>query len=421
MKRLQALKRIITLLILFQVSSYFSQDLLIKNEDSWHYYDDDYLENDWIQQSEFSNWKFGKSPLGYGSDQINTVLNFGDNKEQKHITKYFKKKLVIQNTYVAYQFKILSDDGAMVYINGKELIRENMPNSSIGNTTLAASTIKGEAEHLFKEYYFDNSIFNEGENTISISVHQVHTYSSDCIFSLELIGHHNPEVLKSVIDDHNKSNQELKYRIKDLNTKFEFEKISVQKERLEDTNFYLRILLYLFCFLGVLLVLGYYFILEYSKKNKKELELKQITLSAKILEKDKEMITLSTNILHNKQYFKEIKADLKGIKTDEKGIIKGIIKQIDYVLERDDDWHILKEHFNAVYDNFYDKLNEKHPTLSETELRHCMFIKLHMHTKEIARILLIDPRSVQTGRYRIKKKMNLNENEDLRDYLLKFI
>ena len=49
-----------------------------------------------------------------------------------------------------------------------------------------------------------------------------------------------------------------------------------------------------------------------------------------------------------------------------------------------------------------------------------MFIKLHLQTKEIARILLIDPRSVQTARYRIKKKMNLKEEEDLRRYLISF-
>ena len=42
-----------------------------------------------------------------------------------------------------------------------------------------------------------------------------------------------------------------------------------------------------------------------------------------------------------------------------------------------------------------------------------------MQTKEISRILLIDPRSVQTARYRIKKKMSLDEDQDLREYLLK--
>ena len=127
---------------------------------------------------------------------------------------------------------------------------------------------------------------------------------------------------------------------------------------------------------------------------------------------------LTTNLLHNKQYFKEIKADIKGLKTEDKKTVKTIINQIDSVLERDEDWKTLTEHFNALHNNFYDKLIEKHPNITETELRHCMFIKLHMQTKEIARIFMIDPRSVQTARYRIKKKLNLEESENLRDYLL---
>ena len=168
----------------------------------------------------------------------------------------------------------------------------------------------------------------------------------------------------------------------------------------------------------MLSLFGYYFIIDNSRKRRIIQREKIKELNLDIIKKDKELITLSTNLLHNKQYFKEIKADIKGIKTTEIAALKNITNQIDKVLERDEEWNTLKMHFNAVHDNFYDKLIALHPTITETELRHCMFIKLHLHTKEIARILLIDPRSVQTGRYRIKKKMNLGENEDLRDYLL---
>lgn len=78
----------------------------------------------------------------------------------------------------------------------------------------------------------------------------------------------------------------------------------------------------------------------------------------------------------------------------------------------------LKKHFNEVNSGFVDRLISKYPLLTDIELRHCIFIKLHMQTKEIANILHIDPRSVQAARYRIKKKMDLDEGIDLRDYLL---
>lgn len=412
------LKKITILLILLLTNQLYSQVTIIKDQDYWHFYDNGYLDDDWVKLENFSDWKKGKSPLGYGDKKNNTILDFGNNKEKKHITKYFKKKIFLDKEYVAYEIKIKRDDGAVVYINGKEILKDNMPNVTINSTTLAVNTIKKEAERIFNQHFFVGNILKKGENIISVSIHQAYEYSSDCIFSLELIGHDNHEVLSFVLDKKNKTNKELELNIKNLNTKFEYDKILIQKESLESTNYNLKIIVFLISIFFILSLFGYYIILENVKKREKDKNRKIAIINSKNIAKDKKIITLTTNLLHNKQYFKEIKADLKGLKTEEKTAVRAIVNQIDHVLERDEEWKILKEHFNAVHNNFYDKLIEKHPTISETELRHCMFIKLHMQTKEIARILLIDPRSVQTGRYRIKKKMNLGEDENLRDYLL---
>jgi len=97
--------------------------------------------------------------------------------------------------------------------------------------------------------------------------------------------------------------------------------------------------------------------------------------------------------------------------------LKKLYLKLDFILNHDDDWINLKKHFNVIHTDFFDKLNKLHPLLSESEIRHCVFMKLHMHTKEIARLMNIDPKSVQTSRYRLKKKMNLDDNIDLKDYL----
>ncbi|WP_288954941.1 hypothetical protein [uncultured Polaribacter sp.] len=408
----------LTICFVFQ-NTINSQTKIIKNKDIWYYYDKGYLEDDWYKTTEFSKWKTGKSPIGYGDKKNITNISYGNNQKKKHITKYFKKKIILKNKFLAYEFKIQRDDGAVLYVNGKELFKDNMPNSSISNTTLAISTVKDKEEHLFKQFFFDKSIFKEGENIISVSIHQAYEYSSDCIFSLELIGHTNPEVLSFVLENKNKTNLELEEKIKNLNKKFEIEKIKLHNENLTSTNYNLKVSLFLIGSLFTLSTIIGFFLIINARKKEKELSKNIDSITKKSLEKDKEIITLTTNLLHNKQYYKEIKADIKGITTPDKGNVKAIINQINYVLERDEDWNILKKHFNTVYEGFYDKIIALHPTISETELRHCMFIKLHLQTKEIAKILLIDPRSVQTARYRIKKKMNLKENEDLRDYLLK--
>lgn len=401
------------------VTEFCAQELIVKNEDSWHYYDLGYLSDDWLNITDFSEWKNGKSPLGYGDRKNNTnTLYYGENKQQKHIVKYFKKKIFIKDNYLAYEFKVQRDDGAVVYVNGKELFRDNMPNASITNTTLALSTVKDEEEHNFTQHFFDNKILNKGENILSVAVYQAYERSSDCIFSLELLGHKNPEVLTIVLDNKNKTNSDLEAKIKNLNSKFEFEKILLQKDNLQSTNTNLKLLTILLSIFLVASIFGYYLVIENHKKRITKIDKEINNLKSENLEKDKKIMVLSSHLLHNKQHFKEIKADLNSLEANNQKNLKSIINQIDTILQRDEDWEILKKHFNAVYEGFYENLLRKHPQLSETELRHCMFIKLHLQTKEIARILLIDPRSVQTARYRIKKKMNLAEDEDLRDYLI---
>lgn len=404
--------------VFISFSSMNAQEYIVSNGDEWYYYDRGSLEADWYTKSVNSYWKSGKTPLGYGDRKVVTDMYYGDDKDRKHITKYFKKDINIKNNYIAYEFKIQYDDGFVLYVNGKELYRENMPNGSITNETLAVVRIQGREESEFKIKIFESNIFKKGKNTISVGVHQNRPSSSDCIFSLDIIGHTNPEILALLLEDKNESNKVLQHEIKKINARFEREKLTIQNENLVTANYSLKFILFIVSFLLILALIGYYFLANTlrSKESKSAREISQ--MKDLIFEKEKEMMITATNLLHNKQYFKEIKADLKGLKTDDRSGVKSIINQINLVLERDEEWIHLKEHFNTVFEGFYNRLLEKHPTLTETELRHCMFIKLHMQTKEISRILLIDPRSVQTARYRIKKKIGLDEDQDLREYLL---
>jgi len=414
------LKFLLVFVLLTKTTISVSQEVIIKNGDVWSYYDNGYLSSNWYKTISIENWKKGNSPLGYNDDKIVTQLNFGSDENNKEITKYFSKEIFLNdiNSFLAYEFKLLRDDGAVIYINGKELYRDNMPEILIENTTEAIRYIEKEEEDKYNSNVFDNKIFKNGVNRISIEIHQSDRDSSDCIFSLELVGHNNPDILREVLAKKNKENSQLESRIEILTNDLELEKLNSENKSLAGSNENLKFILFVFIFLLILLFIVAIFFINQLRRQQLKLEKNLENAALENQKKEKNLITLSTNLLHNKQYFKEIKADLKGVKTDDKQTIKSIFRQIDEILESDKDWANLKQHFNAVHEGFYDKLLEKHPELTETELRHCMFIKLHMQTKEIANILLIDPRSVQTARYRIKKKLELEENVDLREYLL---
>jgi DNA-binding CsgD family transcriptional regulator len=71
-----------------------------------------------------------------------------------------------------------------------------------------------------------------------------------------------------------------------------------------------------------------------------------------------------------------------------------------------------------VHKNFFTKLKENHPELSSSELKLAALVRLNLNLKESATILGISPESVKTSRHRLRKKLNLGEEQNLADYLL---
>jgi len=76
-------------------------------------------------------------------------------------------------------------------------------------------------------------------------------------------------------------------------------------------------------------------------------------------------------------------------------------------------------HFEQVHQHFFTRLKEACPDLSSAELKLCALIRLNLNMKESATILGISPTSVKTARYRLRKKLNLSQEESILDYLLK--
>jgi hypothetical protein len=103
-----------------------------------------------------------------------------------YITDYFRTTLNIANpaAIVALDLHLLRDDGAVLYINGSEVMRSNMPGGAITYTTLASSAVSGTDETTFFEYPLHPSVFITGANTIAVELHQSAATSSDAVFDM---------------------------------------------------------------------------------------------------------------------------------------------------------------------------------------------------------------------------------------------
>ncbi len=134
---------------------------------------------------------------------------------------------------------------------------------------------------------------------------------------------------------------------------------------------------------------------------------------------------LTVSALRVMQYgvlFDEISKDLNQIEYVNKIDFTIQLKKITQAIKtkkRVEVWEDFKKSFLGVYNDFYKHLLNDFPSLSSKELRFCALVKLNLTTKEISKITGVSVRSVETSRYRLKKKMELPEGEDLYVFIQK--
>jgi DNA-binding NarL/FixJ family response regulator len=100
-----------------------------------------------------------------------------------------------------------------------------------------------------------------------------------------------------------------------------------------------------------------------------------------------------------------------------KEIHKKIASIIRSNLSVDDNWGDFVAHFDKVHPHFFDRLKENHPNLTEHNLRLCAYFRIGIPPKQIAQMLNVSIDNIKKIRYRLKKKFNLEENENIDDFL----
>jgi len=134
-------------------------------------------------------WSPGAAQLGYGDNDEATVVSYGGLTSDRHITTWFRKSFAVsreQLQHGVFFIHLLKDDGAIVYLNGTEIVRSNMPCGETGPHTLAETALGDETEEIFIACRVDPALLHEGTNLIAVEVHQSAANSSDLSFDLGL-------------------------------------------------------------------------------------------------------------------------------------------------------------------------------------------------------------------------------------------
>ena len=166
---------------------------IVPPDSTWRYLDDGSDQGTAWRESGFDDgpWSTGAAQLGYGEGDENTVIGYGPDSGNKYITSYFRREFNLQNAWQISELTVnlLRDDGAIVYLNGQEIVRSNMPAGAVTYTTQSAGTASGADESTFFPFTADpTDVLEEGSNVLAVEVHQTSGGSSDVSFNLELIG-----------------------------------------------------------------------------------------------------------------------------------------------------------------------------------------------------------------------------------------
>ncbi|WP_372756258.1 triple tyrosine motif-containing protein [Labilibaculum sp.] len=162
---------------------------------------------------------------------------------------------------------------------------------------------------------------------------------------------------------------------------------------------------------------------EKLSSEKQLIRLRNEKLRSDNLHKAKELANLTFNLIQKNQVLTDFKSELEQIKrysetnklvTED---LRRLIRKVNKDIDKEENWEVFEDYFDTVHENFFIKLKKKFPDLTSKDLRLCAYLRMNLATKEIAPLLNITVRGVEIGRYRLRRKLELDRNVNFTTFL----
>jgi len=146
-------------------------------------------------------------------------------------------------------------------------------------------------------------------------------------------------------------------------------------------------------------------------------------LQADLASKSRELANSAMNIVYKNELLQKISHEMTQLK-DSSGKrlseeqLRKIQKVIDDGMSDERDWNLFESSFNEAHESFFKKLKAQHPDLVPNDLKLCAYLRMNMNSKEMASLLNISLRGVEIRRYRLRKKLNLEHDKNLVEFLM---
>ena len=151
--------------------------------------------------------------------------------------------------------------------------------------------------------------------------------------------------------------------------------------------------------------------------------LKNERLEVEMRHKNKELANSTYHIIQKNKFLNTLKQELSKLSESAKSDfvekeLKKISRKIDRDIQEEKNWEVFERYFDEVHQEFNKRLKELHPDLTPNEIRLCAYLRMNISSKEIAPLMNISIRGVEVSRYRVRKKLNLDRNINLTEYIM---
>jgi DNA-binding CsgD family transcriptional regulator len=168
---------------------------------------------------------------------------------------------------------------------------------------------------------------------------------------------------------------------------------------------------------------------ENQAKKKEIKELKNQQLQYELRHKAQELASSTMNLIRKNEMLADIMGNITKATEEIKknGDVNAVLtrlgkmeRNIKQNIEQDKNWKRFEENFDLVYENYLKRLGESYPELNMSDKKICAYIKMDLSSKDMAPLLNMSVRSIETNRYRIRQKLSLGRDVNLSDFLQKF-
>ena len=168
------------------------------------------------------------------------------------------------------------------------------------------------------------------------------------------------------------------------------------------------------------------FKVDEEQREKEIIKLRNGQLEIELKHKSGELADNAINLVRKNDMLQAIDTEMeelyKSVRTDAdtsaiKKKVSDIRRNIRTHMTDDSNWDKFEENFNLVYDNFTQKLMEQFPDLKKNDLKLCVYLRMGLSSKEMASLLNTSVRSIETARYRLRKKLNIGSGDNLLEFI----